>query len=71
MNTCDTMVWVHGMLQCAKIGYCTSTYQTHDLKPMGFPVPMMIPTHKPPTPLLANPLLALLLCGWLCLLNCC
>ena len=38
------MVWVCGMLWCAKIDYCTCTCQIHDLKPVGFPIPVTIPT---------------------------
>src|SRR5882762_1721376 len=29
VSTCDTAVWVHGVLQCAKIAYHTHTHVTH------------------------------------------
>jgi hypothetical protein len=40
------MVWVHGMLRCAKIDYCTHTHTTCDLIPMGFAVPMTNTTNN-------------------------
>ena len=42
-NTHDTMVWVHGMLQCAKTQHHTCTHDTHDPITVGFPVPMSNP----------------------------
>ena len=43
MNTCDTAAQVCGVPRCVEIHYCTCTHQTHDLKPVGFPVPVTIP----------------------------
>jgi len=39
MTTCDT-VQVRGRPRCAEIDYHTRTRKTHDLKPVGFPVPV-------------------------------
>ena len=49
VHTCDTVVWVHGMPQCAKIDYHTHTHTTRFGKPMGFPVPMLNLTNLWPT----------------------
>jgi len=35
-NTCNTMAWVHGVSQCAKIQYCTHTCMTHFGNTTGF-----------------------------------
>ena len=35
-HTHDTVVWVCGMLQCAKIHYCACTHTTCFEKPTGF-----------------------------------
>lgn len=45
MNTCDTVVQVHSVLQCAKIQHCTHTHGTHFGRTMGKPVPMQNPNH--------------------------
>jgi hypothetical protein len=46
VHTHDTVVQVRGMPRCVKIHYHTRTCKTHDLKPVGFPVPVTIPTYQ-------------------------
>lgn len=43
MNTCDTTVWVHGVLRCAKVQYRTHTRGTCFGSTVGKPVPMRNP----------------------------
>jgi hypothetical protein len=45
MNTCDTAVWVHGVLRCAKNQNCTRTRDTHFGFTAGLPVPVFNPKH--------------------------
>jgi hypothetical protein len=40
MNTCNTMVQVHGVLQYAKVQHRTHTCGTHFGDTMGGPIPM-------------------------------
>ena len=44
MNTHDTMVWVHGVLQCAKVHCCTCTRSTHFGSTTGKSIPMCNPS---------------------------
>jgi hypothetical protein len=44
IHTRNTTVRVHGMPWCAKIDYCTRTHTTRFGKPVGFPIPVPIPT---------------------------
>jgi len=46
VNTHDTAARVRGVLRCVEIHYRTRTRQTRDLKPVGFPVPVTIPTQN-------------------------
>ena len=46
MHTCDTMVWVCSVPQCAEIHYHTCTCTTHFGKLTGFPIPMLNLTLK-------------------------
>ena len=48
MYTCNTAVQVCGVLQCAKIHYCTCTHVTHFWNTVGFTVPMGNPTLQGP-----------------------
>ena len=43
MSTCDTMIWVHGVVRCGKIQYHTHTHKNCFGNTMGF-VPMQNPT---------------------------
>ena len=44
MDTCDTTVWVHGVLRCAKVQYHTRTHGTHFGSTAGKPIPVRNPT---------------------------
>ena len=43
VGTRNTAAQVHGIGWVYKLRYCTCTHKTHDLKPMGFPVPVASP----------------------------
>jgi len=44
MNTRDTVAWVHCVLWCAKIQYCTCV--TRFGNTTGLPIPMVNPTYS-------------------------
>jgi len=45
-NTCNTMAWVHGVSQCAKIQNHTCSHGTCFGNTMGIPVPVLNPTRQ-------------------------
>ena len=48
VGTCNTLAWVHSITWVYKLRYCTHTHKTHDLKPVGFLVPVTYPNHTMP-----------------------
>ena len=45
VGTHNTMAWVHGIGRVYKLRYHTCTHKTRDLKPAGFPVPVVSPNN--------------------------